>query len=50
VRREEVRVREQNNVEATEAARRDAMRDMGPATRDTTDVVDEPDDLEDRVQ
>ncbi len=50
VRREEVRVRENTNVDATEAARRDAARDMGPATRDTTDVVDEPDDLEDRVR
>jgi uncharacterized protein (TIGR02271 family) len=49
VRREEVRVREQTNVDATEAARRDATRDMARSTRDTTDVVDEPGDLEDRI-
>jgi uncharacterized protein (TIGR02271 family) len=50
VRREEVRVRENTTVDAAEAARRDALRDMEPATRDTTDVADEPGDLLDRVQ
>jgi uncharacterized protein (TIGR02271 family) len=50
VRREEVRVRENTNVDATEAARRDAARDMAQSAADTVDVTDDAGDLKDRTQ